>query len=54
MKDIQRNSIVYLYAKQGSEKTKLESQIVPWTSSSHNMLTRSHFLIFLVNDFVRE
>ena len=42
-----------LLSTTGLEKKKLEIQLVLWQSSSHMLLTLSHFLLTLVNDFVQ-
>ena len=37
----------------GLEKKKLEFQLVLWGSSSHILLGWGHFLLVLVNNFIR-
>ena len=37
----------------GSEKEKLDFQLVLWTSNYHNFLAWGHFLLVLVGDLVR-
>ena len=42
-----------LLSNTGIEKKKLEFQLVLWASTSHMLLTQSHFLLILVDDFVQ-